>query len=127
MSFMEQRSEEDKVLFVDWGKLKEGHAPETNLVVKAGEHVEGIVKRISDNETYKKILVLKTKEHDKDVMILGCKALLDGLGYGDKIVEPVGEGDLIRICYNGMYKTKSGGSGYDLTVLVDRPEEKPKK
>jgi len=120
MSFMEQRSEEDKVLFVDWGKLKDGHSEEENLVVKEGEHVEGIVKRISDNENYKKILVLKTKEHDKDVMVLGCKSLIDGLGFGDKIVEPVSEGDLVRIRYNGMYKTKSGGKGYDLTVFVDR-------
>lgn len=126
MSFMEQRSEEDKVLFVDWGELKAGHSPETNIVVKEGEYIEGIVKRISDNEVYKKILVLKTKEHDKDVMVLGCKSLLDGLGYGDKIVEPVGEGDLVRIRFDGMYKTKSGGRGYGLTVLVDRPEKKSK-
>ena len=126
MSWNEQRSEDDKVMFVDWGVLKDGHSVDTNIVVPEGEYIEGVVKRISDHETYKKILVLKTKEHDKDVMVLGCKSLIDGLGYGDKIVEPVSEGDLVRVVYNGMYKTKAGGKGYGLTILVDRPDKKGK-
>lgn len=85
--------------------------------------------KIKNSNTYGKILDLKTKESEEPLIITGTTILLRELGYvkDDKgkvipssSVKPVKEGDIIRITFRGMIKTKKGKDAYDLMVEVDR-------
>jgi len=114
------------VLFVDWGTLKEGHDAATNIVVKEGKSIEGVVLMIKDHPVFGHIYKIKSKEHEKQILVTGNKALnREMLGEGMKESEtkgftPIKVNDEIRITYNGMYQTESGGKGYDLKVAVKR-------
>jgi len=112
--------------FVAWGDKK---AKENSYIVKEGENITGKVLKIKDSNTYGKILEVKSKESEEPLIITGTTILIRELGYikDDKgkfvpssSVKPVKEGDIIRITFKGMIKTKRGKDAYDLMVEVDR-------
>ena len=135
MSWDEQRNENDKLLFVDWGVLGEGHSLNENIVVGEKEHIDGTVKSIRTKTADKNFgIVLENARHmDKDiefnVWINGNASLINKLGFSEddgSTIQQVVIGDRIRIQFDGMYKTKQGGFGYGMSAWIDKPE-KPKK
>ena len=126
------------LLFVDWGKLgvtKDGieHDPETNIVVKEGEALIGKVATIKETDKGGKYFYIlegvsrvdkKDKElevYEKNVYVGGNSSLNKQFLEDDREdFIPVKDGDLVRIRYIGMYKTKKGGTGYGMDVAVDR-------
>lgn len=124
MPWQEQRN--SNVKFVDWGELKEGHEKETCIVIKKGEKLQGLINSINQHDVFGYIYRLKVKDEELEILVTGSKALnrqMMGTGLTDEELEkftPVKEGDKVRLTYNGMYTTKSGGKGYDITVAVNR-------
>jgi len=109
--------------FIDWGKLKTGHDKENTLIIKEGENVEGVVTDLRWENDGKKLrsIKLKAKDIEEEIFVWANVSLTRELGYGDdQQVVPVEIGDEIRITFNGMYETASGGKGYDIRVAVNR-------
>lgn len=118
MAWTEQREE---ILFVVFGKEKVKPGQEANsYVVEEGKAVEGLVEKIRDSATYKKVYQLRVKGVDKPLVMTGKTGLVEQMGHGEKLVEPVKEGDLVRITYLGMFKTGKGKDAYNLRVEVYR-------
>ena len=112
-------------LFVDWGELKEGHDSDTNIVVKEGEFIEGVILEVKDHPSRVKDYLLKVKGQEKTIFIKGTTALTREMGYSDiSTCEKVLVNDEVQIHYRGMFETKSGGSGYRLVVMVKRDKKK---
>jgi hypothetical protein len=114
MAYQEQREE---VIFVAFGKEK---ARENSYVVLEGNTLEGIVEKIRDSQMYKKVYQFRVKGVDKPVVVTGKQGLVEKMGHGESPVEPVKEGDLVRITYIGMFKTGKGKDAYNFKVEVDR-------
>jgi len=114
MAFQEQREE---IIFVAFGKE---NAKENSYIVNEGEALEGLVEKIRDSQMYKKVYQLRVKGVDKPLVITGKMGLVEQMGHGEKQVEPVKEGDLVRITYIGMFKTGKGKDAYKFKVEVDR-------
>ena len=129
MAFMEMDS---GGTFVAWGKDK---AKENSYVVEKGESITGLVVKSKTSDNYGKILELKIKDNDDNLIILGTSILIKKLGY-EKIdeklntykdnfqaqhgVEPITVGDKIRITFNGMIPARNGKEAYDFKLEVDR-------
>jgi hypothetical protein len=69
---------------------------------------------------YKKVYQLKVKGVEKSLIITGKTGLVEDMGHGEKAVDPVKEGDLVRITYLGMIKTGTGKDSYKFKVEVDK-------
>jgi hypothetical protein len=123
--------------FVSWGKPKGDHS----LVVEKDKLLEGVISDIRQNDTYKYIFELKTKQRPEPVLVLGTTALLRLFGYGMfkdgeseieniklKDTDPnkvyvIQKGDKVLIIFKGMVKTKSGKDAYTFDVEVDDGSE----
>lgn len=112
--------------FVCWGKKK---AKENSFVVEEGKSVTGMVVNIKTSKKYGKILEIKSKDDEDNLIILGTKVLLGQMGFKQdkdgKVIEidgvdPIKEGEVIRISFNGMIPTDKGNDAYDLKLEVDR-------
>ena len=110
--------QEENVTFVEW--LPKGKkAREGSYVIDEGKTLEGLVQNIKDSDTYGKVYTLKVKGVDTSLIVTGKKSLNDGMGYGEMVVDPVNEGDIVQLTFVGMYKTK-GKDGYKILVAVAR-------
>ena len=111
--------EEKGVKFLCWGKLKEGLKKEETIVVKEGEHIEGIITRITPQKEKDEIknyqYRLKKKDEDKEIIIWGNAAIFRQ-HHNLNLVE----GDKVRFSFDGMYPTEKGNKGYKVRVAVDR-------
>jgi hypothetical protein len=115
--------------FVSWGKPKGDHS----LVVEKDKSLEGVISDIRQNDTYKYIFELKTKQRPEPVLVLGTTALLRLFGYDELNLEKsdkdagkiyaVQKGDKVLITFKGMVKTKSGKDAYTFDVEVDDGSE----
>jgi hypothetical protein len=117
--------------FVSFGKKKE----ENNFLVKKGESIEGKVVTLKNSNKYGKILELKVKGEEDNLIVVGSTILIRELGYRkiddkkptyesniterEEVEFVVVEGDVIRITFNGMIKTGKGNDAYDLKVEKD--------
>lgn len=139
MAFESQNKFE--MLFVDWEELGEDHEPETNIVVKEGQGIRGVVKKVSTEAadgSFKGLLLSnamtvkhekgkkpkeypKIADYDKPVYVKK-NASLDRQVMNDDADDfiPVKEGDEVIIMFTGTYPTKGGNKGYGMNVLVDR-------
>ena len=129
IAFVEQTTVGD-YMFVDWGELGEGHDKETNVVVKEGEYIEGIVEGIRENENYGRCYILRSKKYDKPLYLKGSYNLNGEMGYFGDIdlykskygevpkrfqdVRKILEGDVVRVTYHGKRN-----NAYQITVAVD--------
>jgi len=129
MAFMEMDS---GGTFIAWGKEK---AKENSYVVEKGESITGVVLKLKSSDNYGKIMEIKIKENDDNLIVLGTSILIKKLGYEkvdeklatykDNIqaqhgVDPVDVGDKIRITFNGMIPARNGKEAYDFKLEVDR-------
>ena len=121
--------------FVAFGKEK---AKDNSFVVEAGKYLEGYVQEVKGNDKFGVILEVKSKASPETLVVTGTTVLNRELGYewedvGDKgkfdKLKPIEEcqsdyrvvnGDLIRINFEGMIKTKRGKDAYKLFVEVDK-------
>ena len=140
MAFVEQRKGDIK--FLDWGKLgayKDGtkHDAEEYVVLPEGNYyLEGILDRIAESAEHLGYIISDAKIYEgnpkdekgkliekisSNVYIKNNASLYFQMieGNSDDFI-PVKEGDKIRFQFLGMYKTKKGGTGYGIKVLVDR-------
>lgn len=110
--------QEENVKFVAFGKKK---AKKGSYVVKEGDTLEGVIEQIKDSSKgYGKIYQLRNKEVEEALIICGNTDLNNKLGYGKTAVEPVVEGDQVRITFTGMQPTKRGKEMYTFEVAVLR-------
>lgn len=121
--------------FVAFGKDK---AKENSFVVEAGKYLEGYVQEVKGNDKFGVILEVKSKACPETLVVTGTTVLNRELGYEwddgdnkgdfDELMDieecqsdyRVVKGDLIRINFEGMIKTKKGKDAYKLYVEVDR-------
>jgi len=121
-----QKQLETDVMFVDYGKLKEGHDKSVTHVLKEGENLEGLILEIRQHEKFGHTYRVKAKGIEKQILLMGNKNLnkeMLGIGLNDEQLAnfiPVVEGDKVKITYNGTYPTEKGNPGYSITVEVDR-------
>ena len=128
---MVYRRQETTTKFVNFGKDKGlGNA----IVIKEGKYLEGKIVGIKDSDTYKKIYDLNakiSKDKEEVVTILGTAILNREMGYEfdeEGELKPLEEcqanyrvqvGDMVRIHFDGMIKTKRGKEAYDLWIEID--------
>jgi len=123
--------------FVAFGKAK---AKENSFVVEAKKYLEGYVQEIKGNDKFGVILEINSKACPETLVVTGTTVLNRELGYEWDKDKPddkgdfekllpleecqsdyrVAKGDLIRINFEGMIKTKKGKDAYKLFVEVDR-------
>lgn len=118
-NFVVNEIADEEILFAVFGELKANQDPKKSILVKEGETLTGVVMKISDSPTYKKVYRLKVNKIDKPVVVTGKTDLLDKMGHGvaktDRVVK---ENDLVQITYNGMTKTSKGRDFYSFTVAI---------
>jgi len=116
-TFVTNETEDEEILFAAFGKIKKGQDPKKSYLVKDGENLTGVILKIDDSKTYKKIYRIKVDKVDKPVVILGTSDLNDKMGYGDKKVSHVAKvNDLVQITFDGMKQTGQGRPYYQFTV-----------
>jgi len=118
--------------FVAFGKDK---AKENSYIVEKGESIDGVVLKLKSSDSYGKIMELKIKGNDDNLIVLGTSILIKKLGYekvDEKLntykdnlqaqhgIEPITVGDKIRITFNGMIPARNGKEAYDFKLEVDR-------
>ena len=139
MVFVDQEHNEMK--FLDYGKLGkykngEPHDADEYVVLPQDTHFfEGTLDKIAEKEDklgyiftdcklYKGDPTGKAKvENAFDFKVyVGNKSAIyrQMIESKKKNFIPAKEGDVIRLQYNGLYKTKKGGTGYAIRVLIDR-------
>jgi len=131
MAFVRQST--NNATFVAWGEPK----GDNSHVVKEKESLEAIVTDIRENDTYKRIFELKSKDTPKTLTALGNTALVRLMGYTPENLElkdsdpdkvyVVQVGDKVLITYKGKAKTKAGRQAYTFDVQVDDTSESYKK
>lgn len=110
--------QEENVKFVAFGKEK---AKEGSYIVKKGETLEGVIEKIKESQKgYGYIYNIRTKGVEESLLVLGSTDLNNKLGYGTAVTKPVGEGDQVRIKFNGMVETKNGRKMYSFDVAVKK-------
>jgi len=115
---MSWEQQEENVKFVAFGKK---NAKEGSFVVKKGETLEGVIEKIKESTRgYGYIYQLRTKGVEEALIICGKTDLNNKLGYGNSAVKAIGEGDQVRITFNGMQKTKNNREMYTFAVSVNR-------
>ena len=87
------------------------------FIFEMGKPYVCVLRDVKDSDTYKKVFIADVEGVDKPVVIRGNRVLIKKLGYDENpIVQPVKTGDKFQLVFTGMYKTKSGGRGYDFTI-----------
>ena len=118
-TFVTNETEDEDVLFAAFGKLKKNQDPKKSILIKEGDSLVGVVKKISDSKTFKKTYKLKIEKEERLVIVLGTTDLRNKMGHGtvkaDKVVK---EGDLVQITFNGMTQTGNGRPFYQFTVGI---------
>jgi len=121
MTFAEQKED---LLFAIFGKDNYDKLPKdrvpSSYLVEQNKPIVFTVVSIRDSEQYKKIYEVQVKGVKKPVLITGKRTLIEAMGHGTRVVEPVKEGDLVRLTYLGMIKTSKGKPAYNFKVEVDR-------
>ena len=111
--------EPSSVKFVNWGKLKNKDDKDRVLVVKEGESLQGIIKKMTedfmDNEVSQVKYHLKVKGVVEPVIVWSNAAILKQ----HKVLKPQ-EGEEVRFTYVKDYPTKAGNKGRDVRLAVSR-------
>jgi hypothetical protein len=118
--YVNQRTEDEEVLFACFGTL-DGKDKATTYLVKEGETIEGLVTAVKDSPTYKKIFMLKVKGEEKPILVLGKTDLVDKMGYGNLVTDLVAEvNDLVKITFVNKTKTQKKYDWYNFEVAIKK-------
>lgn len=118
--YVNQRTEDEEVLFAAFGTL-DGKSKDTTYLVKEGETIEGLVTAVKDSPTYKKIFMLKVKGEEKPILVLGKTDLVDKMGYGNLVTDLVAEvNDLVKITFVNKTKTQKKYIWYNFEVAIKK-------
>jgi uncharacterized protein YbaA (DUF1428 family) len=117
---MAWETEESNIKFLNWGEKKPDLDKEQAVVVKKGEELQGIIKKISkditpDGELTDVRYNLKTKDDDKEILVW-CNASM--LRQHKSL--NIQEGDEIKLKYVDDYETNFGNKGRKITMAVKR-------
>jgi len=114
VKFVSVTPEQDEVIFAAWGKVNKKHDKDTQYLIEEGTPIEGVVLEYKDTDKgYKKIIKLNVKGIDKPLLILGKTDLINKFEAGN-----VEKGDLVRITFTGVNKTKNNHDFYTFDVAV---------
>lgn len=117
MSWIE---EESGIKFVQWGKLKKKEDEDVAIVVKQGEHIQGLIERLDeqkddDGEISQIKYRLKVKGVEEPVILWSNASIIRQ----HKNLE-LKEGEEVRFTYVKDYPTQAGNKGREIKVAVNR-------